>query len=407
MPTARRQPPAASVAPVAPDGAPFASLDGLRGVAAAMVVGLHAYELAGEPAGVPTPIAWLLRLGWSGVDIFFVLSAFLLALPFVRALRGAAPPDLATYARRRVLRILPAYYVQLVVLLVLVALGAAAWLPGGPPSAGAVAAHVVLWFDAWPFVQSLLPPWWTLPVEVGFYLLLPWLVRGLAPGRRRWLVLVVLASLGWRVAMAHAGLPRAEEVLWANQLPGRLHEFVVGLFAADWFVARQAQGRLPSARRAAAWAALAGAVFVALPALGWVAGPTPYGGTPSPHPLLVGWHLYAGIVVAVLVVALASGAGPLGRAFAAPPLRVLGRISYGLYLWHYPVLLALRDALGGRDAAAREFGGFLLVGALLSLLAAGLSWTLVERAALRLAHKAPEPPAPARPPRRSARGDVR
>jgi peptidoglycan/LPS O-acetylase OafA/YrhL len=403
MPTSRRPPPTAPAGPVAPARLAFASLDGLRGIAAAMVLGMHAYELAGEPASVPAPIAWLLRLGWSGVDVFFVLSAFLLALPFVRAAHGAPRPDLRTYARRRALRILPAYYAQLVVLLVLFAVGAAAWMPQGPPAAGAIVAHLVLWLDAWPWVPAMLPPWWTLPVEMGFYLLLPWLVLGLAPGRRRWLVLVVVASLAWRLGIAHAGLPRGEEIQWANHLPGRLHEFVVGLFAADWFVARQAEGRLPTARRADTWAVVAIAVFVVLPALGWLDGPVPYGGVPSAHPLLLGWHLYAGLVVAVLIVALATGAGAVARALTAAPLRVLGRISYGLYLWHFPVLLALRESLGGRAMAARDFGGYLLAGAFLSLLAAGLSWVLIEQPALRRAHAA----APAKRNDPSARGHVR
>ena len=73
------------VAPPAPEPNEIASLTGLRGLAAVGVLGLHAIQFAGYPAGVPAPLAWLLKMGWAGVDVFFVLSAFLLSLPFARA----------------------------------------------------------------------------------------------------------------------------------------------------------------------------------------------------------------------------------------------------------------------------------------------------------------------------------
>jgi peptidoglycan/LPS O-acetylase OafA/YrhL len=366
-------------APVVPANGEIAPLTGLRGLAAAAVLGLHAFLLAGQPE-LPAAPTWLLRMGWTGVDVFFVLSGFLLALPFARAALGLVPtPDRRLYARRRVMRIVPAYYVQALVLLALgiagVA-GAGAWRPAG---AGEVVAHALLWINAWPLAEAHLPHWWTLPVEMGFYLLLPVLAWALAGRRWPWLLALIAASLAWRALILSAGLPRPETMLWADHLPGRIDQFVVGMLAARWFVARRPGWLSPG--RAAALGLLAIAAFLALPALGWAAGTAPYTGAPSAHPLLLGWHLFAALVVAVLIVALAHGAGALGRALEVPPLRLLGVVSYSLYLWHYPVLLAVRDGLGGRDAAGADFVRFLVAGTLASLAVAVASWWLVERPA--------------------------
>ena len=93
----------------------YPALSGLRGLAALSVFAVHAYALAGFTQiwpGHPTAsflLAWPLRMGWAGVDIFFTLSAFLLALPFVHAHLDQAPAmSLRGYAARRLLRILPA-----------------------------------------------------------------------------------------------------------------------------------------------------------------------------------------------------------------------------------------------------------------------------------------------------------
>jgi peptidoglycan/LPS O-acetylase OafA/YrhL len=352
------------------------ALTGLRGVAAAAVLGLHLYLLAGEP-DLAAPAQWLLRLGWSGVDVFFVLSGFLLALPFARAALGAGPaPDRSKYAKRRVLRIVPAYLVQVAVLLAIGAAGVAGSLGWRPAHVGEVAAHAVLWINAWPLVPAHLPHWWTLPVEMGFYLLLPVLAWTLGGRRWPWLLAIIAASLAWRALILSSGLPPPEKMPWADHLPGRIDQFVVGMLAARWFVAHP--GTLAPGRAALA-GGLAIVAFLALPAIGFAATGAPYTGAPSAHPLLLAWHTLAAVVVAVLVVALAKGAGALGRALAAPPLRLLGVVSYSLYLWHYPVLLALRDNLGGQAAAGADFAAFVVGGTLASIGVAIASWWLVER----------------------------
>ena len=85
-------------------------MTGLRGLAALAVLLLHAFVLGGQPTSLPPPLHWLFAMGWSGVDVFFVLSAFLLSQPFLRAQATGASVSLKSYAWRRALRILPAYY---------------------------------------------------------------------------------------------------------------------------------------------------------------------------------------------------------------------------------------------------------------------------------------------------------
>jgi peptidoglycan/LPS O-acetylase OafA/YrhL len=101
-------------------------------------------------------------------------------------------------------------------------------------------------------------------------------------------------------------------------------------------------------------------------------------GEPDPNPVLQCWHLYASLAVAVLLLTLAAGAPIVGRIFAWPPLRGLGLISYSLYLWHYPVMLAVRDALGGFNAVHADFWTYYFYGLLCSVLVALASWWMIE-----------------------------
>ena len=142
-----------------------ATLTGLRGLAAVWVMLLHLWLLAGAPAltvlGVDVTAPF--STGYLGVDLFFVLSGFLLARPFLRWRDGHAPfPNLAIYFKRRALRVLPAFYVQLAFLLVLAKLTTGAW----PVDALQLLAYLTLQFWLHPGMGGLLNGvWWTLPVE--------------------------------------------------------------------------------------------------------------------------------------------------------------------------------------------------------------------------------------------------
>jgi len=357
------------------------ALTGLRGIAAAAVLCLHVYMIGGRPSQLWPPLAWLCAMGWSGVDVFFTLSAFLLSLPFVAAhAQGAPEPSLRQYWRHRAWRILPAYWLQVLILFVLATAGlqASYW---HAPDAASLAVNALFLYDLVPLAAPALPTWWTLPVELGFYLLLPWFARMLRPGRWPWLLLFIAASLAWRGWVLQAGFTHPQQMAWADHLPGRLHQFIIGMLAAwalwRWRPTLSALTALHRDLIAAGCVVL----FLALPALALPFTGHPFAGVPTTQGLLFGWHLYASVIIALLLLALTSGPSRAARVLGAGWLQALGLVSFSLYLWHYPVLLALRQALGGFKAVEAAFGPFAFYGLLFSLLAAGGSWWLVERPA--------------------------
>ena len=152
-------------------------LDVLRAIAALMVIGYHVNALVG---GQGLSIPWLRDNTDSGVELFFVLSGYLIALPFLRALvSGAPPPDAVRYARRRAARILPGYWVALVVAAFV------AFRIGALPGPGLLVPQVAL-------LQGLIPGEpggplvvaWTLSIEAVFYVAVPvvtWMLLSSAP----------------------------------------------------------------------------------------------------------------------------------------------------------------------------------------------------------------------------------
>ncbi|HEU5347236.1 MAG TPA: acyltransferase, partial [Ktedonobacterales bacterium] len=161
------------------------ALDGLRAVAALSIVVFHSMlflQLEYEPWSRAINHGWYYLS--TGVHLFFVLSGFLLFLPYVRAmLDGEKLPSARRFYRRRALRILPAYWACLAILVAL------KFFVGQVPfSPGDVVAHIVLVHDSFPqFNRDYNGPFWTMAVEAQFYLLMPLmalLVARVCGGRR-------------------------------------------------------------------------------------------------------------------------------------------------------------------------------------------------------------------------------
>lgn len=368
--------------------APFPALTGLRGLAALAVFCLHAWSLCGRVEPLPewpamsAALRWLFGIGWVGVDVFFTLSGFLLALPFLRD--PSAAPVVRNFLARRWLRIFPAYYAQLLVLwLIVPQLPALATALRNVPEGMGVLAHGLLWFFAWPAVTPWLTVWWSLPVEFGFYLLLPLLARWLSPGRWPWLLALPLLGLVWRWTWLNFAEPGLLTVYRVDQLPGRIGQFVIGMLAAMLWV-RRADWRERVSRHAQVLFVCAMFAVLLLPAAWLLVNPTAHD-LPSVHPLLLGWHDLASLAVAGLILASCTAGGGLVGLLRSPPLMVLGTVSYGLYLWHFPVLLCFRVWLREPGVAWPGFWMFWSLSLLASLALASLSYWLVERPCLRRA----------------------
>jgi peptidoglycan/LPS O-acetylase OafA/YrhL len=366
-----------------------AGLDGLRALAALSVVCFHVWLYRfPDPthirrAGLLDDVLSDFRLG---LILFFVLSGYLLYRGFARAaLRGAAPVDLGVYALRRAARILPAYYLAMLGTFVL--LWGAGNTPGVRLPAGGdlvlfaffaqnYSTHTILTFN---------PVTWTLCLEVLFYALLPLLgVVGYrwSRGRARRQAALLLGMIAFGVAWNGAAYLLGGNMLATKALPAYLPYFGFGMLLALW-VEREAarRGRMPSAGpRATTVLLVAGAAGVLCNGL-WHSSPAA-----DSVPLLTSalQNLPAGIGFALLLAAVVVGRGPATAWIHARPLAKVGLASYGIYLWHVPLMLfGIRVGVLPHAFVPRLF--VVLVPA---VAAGAASWLLVERVMLARASRA-------------------
>ncbi|MEZ4215039.1 MAG: acyltransferase [Myxococcota bacterium] len=330
------------------------ALDGLRGIAVALVVASHLSNLGLHPL----PGADFQGTGKYGVYLFFVLSAFLLTRPLVAP--GAAFGGAAAwrrYAARRALRIFPLYWVVLAV----------NW---GFTEVWPTQAFPSLTSEQW--VRHMLlregkGVYWTIPVELAFYLAIPvyaLLVRALG-GR---LVPVTLATAAI-VAASSALFPPGDTPNNSVWIGWYLPVFAAGSYAA--FL----DHRIPRARTLAGDAVAAAglaAVVAAFPSVARAAT-----GADVDKTFLHTAYLPFGIAWSAVVLGALRARGPLARALESRALRLAGVVSFSVYLWHVPVLRALAMLRIPQPQAT----AWLVVGASLAL-ALG-SYAAIERPFLR------------------------
>ncbi len=370
------------------DARHFPVLTGLRGCAALWVYLFHVWFQAGKPdfvwsiAGLRLDLTPPIAIGFAGVPIFFILSGFLLALPFAQWQAGLRErPAAGRYLIHRVLRVFPAYYAQLALLI------AIAVLSGNMekvPDAGGLLRHLGMLFVPPPVgTAALNGVWWTLPVEFSFYLALPLLVVLLKPGRW-WLLLA--ASLGsmwlWRhaVVLHLAEAPISLRVIASWQLPGVMDMFGTGMLAAVIHVNRSS---LPAfAGRILAHPGLpVVALIVLLGSTYWLAGDRQHFW--ADYPIFYLWTPVVCAATAALILSGVGGNRTVGLLFANRPIVLVGVISYSFYLWHLPVIDGLLGLTWLQDWIGQGFFGKLVVSLVATLCLSVLSYLAVERPAMR------------------------
>ncbi len=364
-------------------------VEGLRGVAAASVVVYHVWSHSTPPPNLGGVGPHVLGNLAHGVVLFFALSGFLLYRPFAAAvLRGEERPGFAAYARNRALRILPAYWV----ILVLVGLVLQTAVLDTTPvlREGALTDPVLLLKDAL-LIQNYggdslstgIGPAWSLAVEVVFYVLLPVLVLwGAAMARRaRTRARRHLALLAPPALLGVAGLAGS---IAGGVVGGILdvsflayaHLFTAGMLLAVWHVEfEDGRVRLPGWWRAGAIAAMA-----ILAVTGVAIGANPR--LPERIETLF-FSLVSGLLLALVVFVPRDRPPRLIRVLETRPFVAAGLISYSVYLWHRPLISFL-----ARHGVAAGGGGLALLAnlALVASATAALSWLtyrLVEKPSLR------------------------
>lgn len=357
-------------------------LDGLRALAALSVLGFHVWLYReNRPQGARDSLLdSALFQANIGLICFFVLSGYLLYRAFARAsVRGHGAVETGGYALRRAARILPAYYACVGGCLLLYGI---AGVPDLFPPAEQLPLFAVFAQNySMSSIMEINPVLWTLCVEAAFYVLLPLvgvLAFRLGPSslglQAGVLLALVVVTLEWNWAVqALQGDDVAEKAL-----PAYLGHFAAGMLVALWAERRRARGARPLGVAATAGTMAAGALLVV--ASGWAHEVT----WPAREPLEILGKLPAAAGFALIVAAVAAGRGPSVAWLRARPLVSVGVVSYGLYLWHLPLLIVARWlGLLPEPLAPR-----MLVVLALSLAAAVLSWRLVERPAMRWAASA-------------------
>lgn len=342
------------------------ALDGLRGVAVAAVVAFHLGHLDG---------------GFLGVDLFFVLSGFLITSLLVTEARRRGTIGLRRFWVRRARRLLPALLVMLVGVAVLLT----AFTPAGDRPRFRADALATLGYAAnWERMARDLTYWdifsqpspldhtWSLAIEEQFYLVWPLVAMAVLGWRWRWRA---TQRARWLGAVAVGGALASLVLLGVTYSPVDTNRAYfgtdtrIGATLGGAALAAIVAGRARRRGRPSAVLDVMGAL--ALLVIGWSLVTVDGQG---------GWYYRGGlglvILMALVLIGVTTGGppGPVARVLSWRPLCLLGIVSYGVYLWHWPVIVYLteeRVGVGGwRLDALRVF---------VTLGVATVSYRIVER----------------------------
>lgn len=371
------------------------TLEGLRGIAVLWVILFHYVVVRDGRFPDPWiallaesgPLQPLIRNGYLGVDLFFLITGFLLTLPWWRhAAEGRAAPNTREFYLRRMRRIVPAYYVQLALLFVLfvpLLLGSDFIRRNLPFYVYNVGAHATFMHYTTPLSSASLTingALWSLALEMQYYLLLPLLAPLFVRMPWRMAALFVAAAVGWQWLARHglqapvawmmeAGAqwnPQEAHIrqFLVTQLPGYLGHFAAGILCGRaWLAWRE---RTPG-RTAAPALALLGVV-----GMWWLL--TERTGLLNP---ITRTFAILGALTMVMVGLVCRASPASRRILANKPLLFTGRVSYSAYLYHLPLLLTW-------NKYAPETGWLSLPVYLIAVLAvAALSYRYVEQPFMR------------------------
>jgi len=360
------------------------ALDGLRGVAILSVILFHSLSSAPQKSLLDKIVVHLASLGWTGVDLFFVLSGFLITGILID--QRLRPKYFRTFFARRVLRIVPAYAAFLIFMMFI------APLLGVIEKTDAIRLRdLQLWY--WSYLVNIyiaLHGWaaaaggtthlWSLAIEEQFYLLWPIAVLIFSPRAlpRLALACAVMAECV-RIAFVLSGLPR--EVSYVL-LPARIDTLALGALLA---CATRSPGLL--AKIYSSRAIVLGASFTALCTVLIIEHTLDF---QQPLTQLIGYSAIAALSGWLVLYAVGSHGW-----LTIKPLRFIGKYSYAMYIWHGLVigLVARTTRLGGLQlnwaSSLSSYALFVTVVIVGTIGVALLSWAVIERPFLRMKRLVP------------------
>ena len=355
----------------------FPNVNFLRAAAALLVLVYHVIELTPWPEFPKGGALLVFRVGWAGVDLFFLISGFVIGLSAIRLCRDGDRDYRWTFMRRRLARIVPLYVFTGAAFLFLVqpSLLLLSW----GELAVHIGSHLLFLHNLTPGLHgSIDGPNWSVAAEMQFYVLAILAAPLLSRLDVRWLFAGgVLIAWTFRALAYWAVRDFANSnitFVYTTQVPSMLDAFAIGICIA----------RLHLDGTVQRWSTLHDALPVFATACAFVVA------------LYFSWHVYWGhanywdnawmvifwrtalaLTFGTLVL-LAAQMPDMTRAWPLRPLNYLGQISYGIYLWHLPVILALKPVSA---VVSPEHVLWMTLAGVITLSA--LTWHLFEKTIIR------------------------
>lgn len=365
----------------------YPELTGLRGLAALWVCSFHVRQMTQGASndfnmlGLHLDFSSLFSMGaMYGVQIFFVLSGFLLSIPFIRYLEGDSDyPQLKNYYTRRIMRVFPAYYFQLFFLLLVAYLAGDGFIL----SIKSFILHLFMMFRVEPWwVDPLEGVWWTLPTEFAFYLTLPLIAIGFKKiGIVKGVILGVALTIGFRyllyqsVATSSVGMVIAK----VERFPGHLSLFLIGMTTSYLFYRLKKVNF--SVKPWMLWgiliAGILGIFWTGTLLRSWVIRGEYFSG----HYGYFVWNSLNAVFLACVIFAAAYRLCLCRWLLGNPVCLFLGTISYSVYLWHFPIMKFAKSHLFVPDYT--ENMQHLLISFPLVIIVSALSYQFIEAPAIR------------------------
>jgi peptidoglycan/LPS O-acetylase OafA/YrhL len=325
----------------------FNRIDALRGIAATAVMLYHIVVISNFnsfPNGGPFQI---IRNGWMGVDLFFVISGFVITLSLSRENLNLARKSRIRFLTRRWFRIAPLYYFTIAIFIAflqphLLFLSAKSILAH-------LGSHLVFLHNLLPQTHgSLVGPNWTIALEMQFYVLMAFLfTRIFRNNPLKIIALMVISSWIWRFSTTLILRPGESnpntQSIFSNFLPGTLDEFSVGILIALFWIKHSGKNSFMARMIDKNYRSffLYSSLFIftfsfnlfLLKSVNYWASSMMIVGFKSLLAVSFGFLLLATITL------------PIRSVFLELPLKYIGKISYGIYLWHIIVLSTMLDRL--------------------------------------------------------------